>query len=361
VANAVMPSVASLLGVAAVRTYDRIVRRVLLIVVAALVLVAPEAGAADQVSTDIKLRYGINPDGRGELIANPSPYGTGAITWTACPPGAGCSSVVPTAPNGRILNVGSAVTGTTFVATSIQGARTVSTTSDPYLGPVRSTAPPGSIGTPTVGASVRPVPGAWSGGWGRERSVTQTQLCRDAGASRCVVIADSIYWHKCPSAGAVLLRAYRGWYLRIIEKRISVETPYAPTGVLTPLDLRPAKPGPAAAATLVGPVRGPGGPAQSDCGKPPSSLHPAFRARRVNGRLRLGRVICVERCRVSVSVRQRDVSVRSASRHRGSLTPHSLILGRKPARRLRSGKALVTLEVVPGRRLSGFPIKISDR
>ena len=261
--------------------------------------------ASGQTATDygVTLLYGVNSDGTGTLIANPTKGGS--VSWQACPPGDNCRPVASRPTLDRALDVGTAPAGTVFVATATNGPQTATARSVPYLGGVRSNAPPSIDGTLRVGALIKPVAGSWSGGWGTERSVLQTQICRRANGTGCVVVADQIYWNKCASAGAVLASHHAGRYVRVIEQRLGRDIAFTPVGIPLPSDIEPLEPAPARAATIAGPIRPASGPAESKCGPPPPRVTLARRAVRRGGRLELGRISCVSRCTVRIDVSQK--------------------------------------------------------
>jgi hypothetical protein len=320
-------------------------QRVLLVVIAALML-AWSPAARGQLSTSLGARidYYIDEDGTGRLVANPAPYGQGSISWTACAPGVACSPIASAPVSDRVLHVGNAAPGTVFIATAVNGSEMASSSSVPYLGLVRSLAPPRIKGRLRVGALVKPQAGSWSGGWGRERSFLQTQVCKTAGGLDCVVVADAVYWDHCPGAGAVLTPAHLGRYVRVIDERIDRATPFLLFGVSLPGRLRSIQPGPAAAATVAGPIKPARGAPESNCGQPPRlalSAHPPRRGRRIA----LGRITCSKACRVLVIVRQARHRVRIARRVSARVEPHRLWLPARLARRLRPGMATVSASV----------------
>jgi hypothetical protein len=271
--------------------------------IASLALAAPApAGAQDELGW-VALSYNIDANGRGQLIANPAPYGKGTITWRRCPPtGEVCEPGWGGGPFDRELEVGDAPAGSVFEATATYRGRSVSARSVPYLGPVRAVRPPGLTGHLRVGGLVQPVAAAWTGGWGSERSHLQTQVCR---RGSCNVIADDVYWDRCPGAGAVLQRRYEGWYVRVVDERVGHDLAWADFAVSAPEALKPLEPSPAQAAATFGPIRPAAGPAESTCGTPGrlGSARLLRRARSTPAGAVLGSVSCRRSCRVTLVAR----------------------------------------------------------
>lgn len=232
-------------------------------VLAALTVLALAAPASAAARYGVQIDYDIAADGRGVLVANPTPDGRGSIAWSRCR-GIACEP----AGSGRLLHVADALPGSVYTATATDGADSATARSDPFLGPVTAVAPPRLAGAPRVNALVRPVRALWTGGWGREASFLQTQACRDAAGTSCVVIADAFYWNRCPGAGAVIHPRYEGWYLRVVDRRMRRNAVFALYAVSRPEELTPIRPSRAAAATVVGPIGPAQGPPASECGQP---------------------------------------------------------------------------------------------
>jgi hypothetical protein len=317
-------------------------RRVLLLVT--MLMLGWSFAATAQAATDygVTILYSINLDGTGHLVANPF-RGEGAISWKACPPGEECNPVASNPTLDRALDVGNAPVGTVFVATAMNGSQTASARSVPYLGLVHSIMPPALSGGLRVGALVKPIAGTWSGGWGSERSVLQTQVCRFSNGSDCVVVADSVAWNKCPGAGAVLASHHAGRYVRVIDWRIGRDTAFGLVAFPSANYIDPQQPGPVRAATIDGPVTRASEPPESTCGPPPPEVTLAARAVFQHNRLAVGRVRCVRRCLVRVDVKQgrrRKLSFRRTFR---SGPAKKLLLPLRVTRRLTPGRTTITV------------------
>jgi hypothetical protein len=157
-----------------------------------------------------------------------------------------------------------------------------------------------------VGGLVRPLAATWTGGWGNESSRLQTQVCR---LGSCKVIADGVYWNRCPGAGAVLQSRYEGWYVRVVDQRIGRDTGWALYAVSTPEALKPLEPSPAQATARFGPIRAATGPAESGCGGS-SSARLLPRARSTPAGALLGFATCAGPCRATLVARHGDRRVR---------------------------------------------------
>jgi hypothetical protein len=327
---------------------DRMTIRHLLPVVIAAMLGWSAAASAQAPGFNVSTQYLINPDGTGSLFA--SPNGGGSVNWEACPPGEACAAVAsrpdraPSPTLGGAVDVGNAAVGTVFVATATNGSQTTSVSSVPYLGPVRSTTPPTIRGKLRVGALIKPQAGTWGGGWGSDHSYLQTQVCRFANGTGCVVVADPLGWAKCPGAGAVLTFNQAGRYVRVIDWRIGRDAAFALVGVPSPDRIEPLHPGPALAATIAGPIAPASGPPESTCGQPPPKVTLPARAIRRRDRLELGTVTCVMRCRVRVYLKQKG---RRGISFKRSFTvgaaPHRLLLPVKVTRRMKPGATNVSV------------------
>jgi hypothetical protein len=305
------------------------------------------AGSAAAADSDFKLTlsYWINSDGTGRVIAD-TPIGAGTTSWQACPPAEPCSPTASAPQSDRFLDAGSSPPGTVFVATAVEGGQTASATSVPYQGPVAATVGPKVGGELRVGARVRPIAGRWSGGWGSEFSLIQLQVCSTPGGGNCVVIADD---HSLRfSDGAVLRPSDCGKYLRATDRRLGRDTVSPAVLMVPPV---PDPPGGNVAATIVGPIAAADG--KSDCG-PGAELQSTPRSVdrfslfaapvRSKGRLEFGKVSCLSRCEVRLTVRQRRRVIRF-SRFFGNAKLQTLVLSRRQSRRLKRGKATVTVRI----------------
>lgn len=231
------------------------------IAIALCVLLSASAAGAVEPAQSVIVSWGINADGRGHVIANPVPDGSwGSITWQACSPDGACSTVQPSATSGKVLDVGDAPAGTTFRATATDGERSVSGTSAQYRGRLALFSPPTVAGRARTGHFVRPLPATWLGGWGDERPLMQLQVCRTRDGAGCKVIADTIYWHKCPGIGARIAPRYVGWYLRVAEMHEGTDVVFAARVYTRPEDIKPMTASPITAVATVGRIargRGP--------------------------------------------------------------------------------------------------------
>ena len=218
---------------------------------AALVLAGSASGLPTPVQQAMSISYEIGHDGRGELIANLIPDGSGTYSWMRCAAGgSGCAPVAASDGN-RVLDVGRAAPGTVFVATGTHGTTTSSARSLPYRGRVRTITAPRMTGKLRVGALARPVAARWVGGWGNDRNLLQLQVCHSRSGARCVVISDSVYENRYPGTGAILDPRYRGWFVRVVDQRIGRDTGFllvAYSSGHVPL----IAPGPDAASAIAG-------------------------------------------------------------------------------------------------------------
>lgn len=305
-------------------------------VVLAVALTAPASTAAfDPTALD----HYVDADGRGTLIANP---GDGATVWERCLPGAPCT---PFAPNGEtpdIVHVDDEPAGTVFQATKPDG---VLRRSEAWQGPVRAVTPPILEGDVRVGGVVRARPGAWQGGWGRERDHLQVQACPTATADAgCLVLLDSVKYADCGTGdGRVLPERYAGWYLRVANSRFDREQPFTAEGYSQPEGIRPKTAAGAVAVVTVGPI-GAGRPPRSDCGTSAWVTMRKGITRAPTGRYDALRVTCFSRCRVDLQVRQsrRAFTVRRTLR-KGTTT---VALPRDRVRRhLRPGAVRLALTI----------------
>ena len=227
----------------------------------ALAVTFSSAALAADPPTSLQVSYGIKDDGTGILLANPVPDGSwGALTWQACSPDGSCAATQPSKDSDRVLDVGDATPGTTFVATASDGERSFSATSVPYRGRLGAALLPGVIGSLRVGHVIRPVPGIWVGGWGEERPLLQLQVCRTRRDDSCEVISATFFWDKCPDTSARIAPRYLGWYVRVADERIGKDTVFAARAYLRPQDVPAAGSSPRTAVRTIGriaPGRGP--------------------------------------------------------------------------------------------------------
>lgn len=262
-------------------------------------------------------------------------------------------------PSDRELQVGDAPRGSVFEATATHAGQTASARTVPYRGAVSAVRPPGLLGRPRVGALVRPEPASWTGGWGREVSFLQTQVCRRS-RTGCVVIADDFYWDPCPGAGAVLDERYRGWYLWVVDRRIDRHTAFASFAAGYPEALDPIEPGPAAAAKGFGRIARATGPARSTCGRPDPRYTTNVRllrtAKVTRRRAVLGSIRCRRACRVTLTARHGSRTIKTTRRFTDGKR-HLLLHSRRGIARLRGRRVRVSVDV-GGRRLATRSVSI---
>jgi hypothetical protein len=221
------------------------------------------SAVAAEPPTELRLSYLVASDGRGMLLANPVPDGSwGSVTWQACAATGSCVTAHPSESSDRLLEVGDAAAGTTFVATASDGSQSVSATSVPYRGSVHTDSPPRASGQLRVGHFIKPMAGRWAGGWGSEGDVFQLQACQTRRDSSCKVIADPAVVDGCPGTGARIRKRYLGWYVRVADTRVGHDAVFADRGYERAEDVKPlAASGATAVATIgrVKPGRGPHG------------------------------------------------------------------------------------------------------
>jgi hypothetical protein len=244
----------------------------------------------------------------------------------------------------RELEVGDAPAGSVFEATATYRGRSVSARSVPYLGSVRAVRPPGLTGHLRVGGLVQPVAAAWTGGWGSERSHLQTQVCRHGS---CKVIADDVYWDRCPGAGAVLPARYAGWHVRVVDQRVGRDIGWPDFAVGTPEALKPLEPLPAQAAATFGPIRSATGP------------YLLCRARSTPAGVVLGSVSCTPSCRVTVVARHGKRRARLVLRLRAHRR-HALVLSWARVARL-GGRSLRVSVWIGGRQVGAGRVTLPTR
>jgi hypothetical protein len=169
-----------------------------------------------------------------------------------------------------------------------------------------------------------------------------------------VVLSDSIYENECPGVGAVLDARYRGWFVRVVDKRIGRDTGHILL-LYRKGNVPLIAPGPDAASTVAGPVQASRGPQASNCGpgysgKPFLTL--ASRVVRRGGTLVLGAADggCWFACRIDYVARRGRGRIR-LSRPLGSVGTQSLVLSPRSARTCGRGFLVVTL-VIDGRRFA---------
>lgn len=278
----------------------------------------------------------IQPDGFGMLIA--SPFGH-PVSWERCAAdGSSCAPHDDGDGDDQYLHVReSDPVGSVFKATQ-DG---VTAASDPWRGRVRSTRPPSVEGEYRVGGWVKPVAGEWEGGWGREGDALQLQACLSADGSNCKVILDSDYVRCRPDTSRVLPARYTGWWLKVVDARVIVPRILPSIGYGRPELITPWPAAPANAAVVAGRIeRGPR-PAE-DCGWAPRVIVNGVIGPGADRRLVAVEVVCPERCRMQLVLRQGPRRV-SLTRRLAPGAVRKVAIPPRDARRLRSGPATVTV------------------
>lgn len=228
------------------------------------------------------------------------------VSVVACPPdGAACTPVVPAPATGRYLP-GETPVGTTF---EVRVDDTAVERSPAWTGRVIATAVPTVSGTIEVGQTAIPVGGAWTGGWGDERSVLDLLACATPeGTGRMLLPRAADCLQSCltpevgkvfPSRGerAALPAVAAGRYLIAVDVRYPRDQrgwPVAQLGAWTPL---------AYSSTATFSTRGPAAqsaPIQIRVPAPVVGLRQ--NAQRVKGKVRLGSIACRVTCKVSMKV-----------------------------------------------------------
>lgn len=343
------------------------VRALLATACAVTALAAPSAlaqGSFQDTRSRISLQYSIASDGKGILVANP-PDGHDTIGWARCPDGgADCTPVASDRQSDRVLHVGDAPAGTVFEATASTAGRTVVERSVPYQGRVRSTEPPALAGAPRVNSFVQPIAGKWEGGWGREASYLQLQVCRTYEARQpwsCLVISDSVSWNACPGAGATIAERYAGWYLRAVDRRNGADTPMRLVGYLAPETIAPDIPGPSVAATAPTRILPATGPPARRCGQShmrhSARLYPRVNRRLGNGKPAIGELSCLRGCRFTVTVRRRDWSVTFLRRAAIGTFSRDVLLPPQLLARLRGTRPRITVRI-DGRKVASRRVAV---
>jgi hypothetical protein len=217
-------------------------------------------------------------------------------------------------------NPGETAPGTVFEAVVERAGETVRLRTPVWNGTMTTT-PPALSGSPTVGATVRTVPGVLSGGWDVENTLaTGISACVDVARSRCEQVAGP----RTGPAEAVIEARWAGWYLFASQLAGSgnnqvtyIPEEPGPYMLGEPVVSQSDPLGPVCCAPARTPSVVPLLPPAATT-KPPSASIRA-RALRHKGRLIVGRVTCATRCRVEVRVSGGDRrGVRHAFSARGT-------------------------------------------
>ena len=318
----------------------------------AAVLGAPAIASAHHYGQPTVDHY-VHSDGTGLLIANPSGHD---VTWERCTDV--CTPYDDGDADRNFMTVADDPVGSVFKAT--QDGTTVA--SEPWRGRLVVQTPPSLEGDLRVGGFVRPLAGAWSGGWGREADWLQLQACTTPEGARCKVIVDEIKFGSCqPGGGRLLPARYKGYWLRGADRRIDRRQPFTLEGYSWPEGVGPNQGAPGVAVATVGRV-GPGAAPATDCGAdsftPPQATIRATITRVAGRRMVTTTVRCPAACRVELRARQgsREVTV-TRDLSKGST---DVALPLAAARRLRPGRIGVRVRV-NGRVLAERAATLRDR
>jgi hypothetical protein len=253
-----------------------------------------------------------------------------SVHWSTCP--ADGSSCIPlTSPMDALLP-GQTPAGTTFKASFTRTGKTSTVRTPPWQGTVAATTPPTLEGTPVVGATVVPHAGGWSGGWGTDFDGLQVVACPTQVATDCELIAAQGLLPIGNALGSATLdERYVGWYLFAFDARTTAAA--ASSTLLPPTPGSPSWGTGALSATATVSQSAPLGPIMAAPVVQPPTLQPPTSTPSVvptpqtitltptagtpqkpvvvlphsatlltQGRLRVGRVRCSLRCRVTFSV-----------------------------------------------------------
>jgi hypothetical protein len=252
----------------------------------------------------------------GNPLITTSQYAADQMELFRCPAGeadtAGCSPVVWT---DREHRPGDTPPGITFKLRFADGREEQS---PPWQGRVQSTAPPTVDGRLFATGDAHPVAGAWTGGWGDDVSRLRLTACRTPAGTECLPLPQVA---SCPvpcetvpertpvSLGgqAAIPAALAGRYLIAVEEREPRDQRGWPVpvpalwGLSSPRDVE-ASSAVRSRSAPVGPLAAPGSAVIVEPALRRSSVTLRTRALRAKGRLSLGRIECLHRCRVSVKV-----------------------------------------------------------
>jgi hypothetical protein len=262
-------------------------------------LVAPTAAQAE---------WDLAPDGHPSITAGW--FEPEQVELFVCPPGA--DACTPVDWTNRDYQPGETAAGTTFEVRRPDGT---TERSPAWQGQVRSVSAPTVSGRLFATGDALAHAGAWTGGWGDDMSWLSLYACGTAAGAECLplpqiagcpVPCETVKPQTSVSYGGLagIPAAFAGRYLFATETRIPRDQRGRPIAVPAlwspdwPSDLPPA-------GGLVS-VSGPVGP----LGLPSKVVEPVSaptvtlrtRALRSKGRLSIGRITCVQRCKVSLKV-----------------------------------------------------------
>jgi hypothetical protein len=90
-----------------------------------------------------------------------------------------------------------------------------------------------------AGATVRPVGGRWTGGWGSELSRLRVQACRAREGRNCVTLSAEGVEYPGSHRTARVDRRYVGWYLFAYDQRLARDTVFGGPAYGRPSDVPP--------------------------------------------------------------------------------------------------------------------------
>jgi hypothetical protein len=312
------------------------------------------------VAADASLgRWGLTPTGDPELWASPahlSRYPPGDPVWRICPPNDACREI---GDGANLVRPGETPGGTVFESDFTDADGTTTERSLVWQGRVAVVSPPGLEGRLAPGETVRPFPASWSGGWGDERSTPYLVACPGLGRTDCELLTDPTGNASYGTFHRALRAHHAGWYLYAVEARSPRDhDPYivaSPPPAGGPMTL----PQPSALVALsppIGPIAGL--PPVVVIARPVDTAVPSpavvlrGRAYRNAGRLTVGRVECLARCAVHLTISDGRRTLRRSLSVRGWAP-----LAIADRRRLRPGRLRVRV-IVDGRELAAGRVRL---
>lgn len=289
----------------------------------------------------------LREDGSGSLlVGNPE---EAHWSWEACSPD--LSSCRPFGRGWEISTAG--VAAETVFRVSGAGKTGLSPL---WRGNLAVLAPPSVRGPLRANELVTPVPASWDGGWDGDFDQTQLSVCARPTGGPCIAITEPKNPNPpCPDEAAVLDPAFAGRYLRIADRRFSLDTGFTYEGVFPFHRSLWASDGQTAVAML-GRIAAANGPRTAGCG--PGPLRLASISKRGVAQVR-----CPLGCR-AVVIGRRDGFVARVARWaspRGPFGPAAVLeLSTRLAQRLGEGRVRMTVEV-DGRRAARRTVVLLDR
>ncbi len=252
---------------------------------AAIAVLSADASDAKRDAGAISER-GLTGDGWPWLAGNHDAPGANGRAWQRCAPE--CGPVLSTA---EFFEAGKTAAGTSFRLSAPDGEVVWEDRSPVWQGQVRNMRLPTLDGQPTVGETVTPRRGRWSGGWPDDGSQIGVRACRTSKGAGCVAISASLVEGAGTRASVEIGSAYIGWYVGAIERRTSATVSAVPMvktvpprGTVVSRYPAPTPSATAAAGKLLGPVTG-AAPAISGLSSPGAApTHPAGPVRDCRGR-----------------------------------------------------------------------------